>query len=264
MKLSAAFAIIFDLSLAIRAALPPTLAGIFHSPLLIFQPATLSRMFMAHVWVLFGNGVDTNARPEKERLIPGNAYGVVLDIGAGHGHTVNYLDRSKVTKYVALEPNTLMHSEIRALANAAGYSESDGTLLIISSGAEDTASLVSAFGGKNKVDTLISILTLCTVPNPERVLRTLVNETLKPGGQLLFYEHVKSHHKDVAWWQGLWTPIWTIAFDGCRLDRPTHLWIEGMGVGGDGVWKDGKVWGKEGESEENLFWHRAGKFVKAQ
>ena len=73
----------------------------------------------------------------------------------------------------------------------------------------------------------------------------------------MFYEHVLSHRDDVAWWQRFWTPIWKVAFDGCRLDRPTDIWVQKMDV-----WKEASVWGKEGEEEEHLFWHRVGRFVK--
>lgn len=119
----------------------------------------------------------------------------------GHGHTVNYLDREKVTKYVALEPNPFMHAEIRKLAAAAGFTESAGTLLILPYGAEDTASILSALGQTKSVDTLVSILALCSVSSPQRSIKALVEQVLKPGGHLLFYEHVLSHRDDVAWWQ---------------------------------------------------------------
>jgi len=183
----------------------------------------------------------------------------------GHGHTIKYLRPDKVTKYIALEPNELMHPQIRTQANAAGFTESAGTLLILPYGAEDTHQFSSLDGIPQPIDTLISILTLCTVPRPERTLRALVADVLKPGGQLLFYEHVLSPREDVAWWQRFWTPVWTLAFDGCRLDRPTHLWVEKMGLGAreGGIWREGESWGKDGEDEENLFWHRAGRFVKA-
>ena len=38
---------------------------------------------MTHVWVPFGNGIDINARETKSSLLTPNAYGVVLDVGAG-------------------------------------------------------------------------------------------------------------------------------------------------------------------------------------
>lgn len=189
----------------------------------------------------------------------------------GHGHTVNYLDCTKVARYIALEPNVLMHSKIRILSHAAGFTEDNGTLLILSCGAEDTPTIVSSLSPDNhvpNVDTLISILTICSIPSPERAIRDLVRDVLKPGGQFLFYEHVLSPKEEVAWWQKFWTPIWKIVLDGCRLDRPTHLWIERMGVAGnvvDGeeVWSEGEVKDVEGE-EDNLFWHQLGRFVKSQ
>ena len=176
---------------------------------------------------------------------------------AGHGHTVKYLDREKVTKYVALEPNTLMHEEIRKVSADSGYSEADGTLVVLPYGAQDIPQIVDALGAPHSVDTLVSILTICSIPSPANTMKELVDLVLKPGGQLLFYEHVLSPRSDVAWWQRLWTPIWRTAFDGCCLDRPTHLWLKEMDV-----WESKEMWGKPGEDEENLWWHQVGKFVK--
>ncbi|KAG6830707.1 hypothetical protein H0H92_015183 [Tricholoma furcatifolium] len=268
MKLSAAFGLFSDFRAALWVAFGPTLRDIFRQPSLILRPSQLSRTFMAYVWVAFAAGTDEAGRPVKEMLIPKNATGVVLDIGAGHGHTVKYLDRKSVTKYVALEPNTLMHPQIRAAANSAGFVESDGSLAILSCGAEDTLTIISQIGGKfYTVDTIVTVLTLCSIPNPEQTLRALVRDVLKPGGRLLFYEHVLSPLPDVAWWQRFWTPIWKIPFDGCCLDRPTHLFAERMtATSRDGrmvsMWSSKEIWGKDGEPEENLFWHRVGLFVK--
>lgn len=260
MKLSSSLGLLTDLRLAIQAALLPTILAILHTPSLILRPHAVSRVFMSHVWSAgFGDGIDQNCRDIKESLIRMNARGVVLDIGAGHGHTVNYLDRAQVTKYVALEPNQLMHTEIRQRAEAAGFTESAGTLVVLPYGAEEIASIVSALGQADAVDTIISILTLCSIPSPVETMKALVELVLKPGGTLLFYEHVLSPRDDVAWWQRFWTPLWKRAFDGCCLDRPTHVWIRKMGA-----WSAGEVTGKEGEDEETLFWHRTGKFIKSE
>ncbi|KAF8882987.1 S-adenosyl-L-methionine-dependent methyltransferase [Infundibulicybe gibba] len=268
MKLSASFGLLQDLYLTIQAALVPTLWEIFHSPSLIFRLTAVSRLFMAHVWSAFAEGADRNGRPTKENLITPNARGVVLDLGAGYGHTTKYLQRSRVSKYIALEPNVHMHPRLRTLANAEGYTESDGSLLILTCGAEDISTIISALTGEpHSVDTIISILTLCTIPHPQEAMTGLVREVLKPGGRFLFYEHVLSPRSDVAWWQRFWAPIWQLAFDGCRLDRPTHLWVDGVTVsdGRDGestAWRERKLWVKDGQPEERLFWHQAGRFVK--
>ncbi|KAF8869745.1 S-adenosyl-L-methionine-dependent methyltransferase [Infundibulicybe gibba] len=241
MKLSAAFGLLQDFRLAIQAALLPTLWEIFRSPSLIFRLTALSQFFMAHVWSALVEGVDENGRSTKEDLITPNACGVVLDLGAGYGHTTKYLQRSHVSKYIALEPNVHMHPRLRAFANAEGYTEYHH---------------ICPCGGAHSVDAIISVFTLCTIPRPQEAMAALVREVLKPGGQFLFYEHVLSPRSDVAWWQRFWTPMWQLAFDGCRLDRPTHLWVDRHSMEG------GEAWVKDNEPEEHLFWRQAGRFVK--
>lgn len=177
----------------------------------------------------------------------------------GHGHTSKYLDRSQVTKYVALEPNTLMHNVIRESASAAGFTEADGSLLILPYGAEQISLIASALGDYNSVDTLVSILTLCSVPAPVVTIHGLVERLLKPGGHFLFVEHVRSPRADVAWWQAFWTPVWRHVMDGCSLARPTHQWIDEIDV-----WQVKELWTPEDQEEEHLFWRQAGIFVKRE
>ncbi|KIM43895.1 hypothetical protein M413DRAFT_442966 [Hebeloma cylindrosporum] len=273
MKLSNALSLLTDLRIGISIAIIPTLKAILWNPTLLFRPRALSRIFMANLWMTFGPGVDSSAKAVKEGLITPNAYGIVLDIGAGHGHSVLYLNRARVSRYIALEPNVLMHEHIRANANAAGYHESAGTLVILSCGAEDTKSILNSLsliapthtsGQPQLVDTIISILTLCTIPEPQKTLTNLVRDVLKNGGQFLVYEHVLSKREDVAWWQRFWAPIWAIAFDGCRMDRPSDVWVEELTLDGKAsAWRESKTWLKDDDHEENLFFHSVGRFVKA-
>ncbi|KAG0693241.1 S-adenosyl-L-methionine-dependent methyltransferase [Suillus ampliporus] len=262
MRLAAAFGLLPELCLVISTGLFPTILTVWRSPSLLFQPRELSRFFMSKVWNLYGNGVDGNAKGVKQTLITPHAYGVVLDIGAGHGHTINYLEHSRITKYIAVEPNTYMHAELRRTASAAGYTEDAGTLLILPCGAEDISTILSYLPAPHPpIDTLISVLTICSIPSPQSTITSLITEVLKPGGQVLYYEHVLSDRKDVAWWQWFWTPLWSIFFGGCHLDRQTHRWIEDVG---GWVRGEGSVWRKEGENDETLFWYRAGRLVKAE
>lgn len=83
MKLSAALGIVQHLCGVVQAALPPTLKALWHTPALFFSPITISSLFMAHVWTFMADGVDENTRAVKDNLITPNAYGVVLDLGAG-------------------------------------------------------------------------------------------------------------------------------------------------------------------------------------
>ena len=88
---------------------------------------------------------------------------------AGFGLSIRYFDRTRVTRYIALEPNILMHNHIRAKANEAGFHESDGTLIILPFNAEDTQSILSSLS-QEPVDTILSVLTLCSIPDPQRTL----------------------------------------------------------------------------------------------
>lgn len=269
------FGLLQDFYLALKLAFLPTLWQIWVTPSLLFRPTEISRIFFSHVWAAFGPGIDGNNVQLKTSLITPNAYGVVLDIGAGkppltslnphpfilpqgHGHTSKYLDTTHVTKYVALEPNVLMHGEIRRAANASGFTEEAGTLVLLSCGAEDTTTILTSLGGYQPVDTLVSVLTLCSIPEPQESIKSLVTEVLKPGGQFLFFEHVQNPKPDVAWWQTFWSSLWAMAFDGCKLDRPTHMWIQQLGG-----WAKQELTGLDDEDEEHLFWHRVGKLVKA-
>ena len=175
----------------------------------------------------------------------------------GHGHTVKYLQSDKVTKYVPLEPNTNMHDEIRKRAAEHGYTEENGKLLILPYGAQETSLINSALGGDNAVDTIVAVLTICSIPSPKESCEALVNQVLKPGGTLVLWEHVLHPREDIAWWQKVWNPVWSTFFDGCYLDRPTHLWIDAMPV-----WAEKEVKGQEDDPQETLFPHRIGRFVK--
>jgi hypothetical protein len=178
---------------------------------------------------------------------------------------MKYLDKTKVTKYVALEPNANMHDQIRLTASKEGYSEVDRTLLILPYGIENTSSILSALHN-HRVDTIISVLVLCSVPDPQRSISKLVLDTLKSGGVFLYFEHVLSSSRDVAWWQRLWAPVWSFWFDGCRLDRPSHLYVDKVrGQDGESIWKERELGEIEGEAEAalHLFEHRIGRYVKA-
>lgn len=175
------------------------------------------------------------------------------------GHTIKYLKRTLVTKYIALEPNKALRGHIREAAAAAGFVDEDGTFALLDCGVENLSHILQRIPA-NSVETIICMHTICcwpSSPKPELVLRGLVGNMLAPHGQLLAYEHVLSSRVDVAWWQRLWTPLWWRVFDGCHLNRPTLKWVEECGD-----WEEMKVWGLPNQPEENLFWHQIGRFVK--
>lgn len=86
MKVSNILSPLFDILFVLRTALVPTITAILSDPTLLLRWSSLSKIFMATIWVEFGHEVDQKAREAKMRLlcIPGNLpEGVILDVGCG-------------------------------------------------------------------------------------------------------------------------------------------------------------------------------------
>jgi SAM-dependent methyltransferase len=74
-------------------------------------------------------------------------------------------------------------------------------------------------------DTAVFTLVLCTVPDPQRALAEAAR-VLKPGGKLLFVEHVRAEEPGLARWQDRLETPWRFLADGCHCNRDTIASIE--------------------------------------
>jgi ubiquinone/menaquinone biosynthesis C-methylase UbiE len=69
-------------------------------------------------------------------------------------------------------------------------------------------------------DTVVSTLVLCTVSDPARSLEE-IRRVLRPGGSMLFLEHVRSDKPRLARWRDRLHDIWQSFADGCNCNRRT-------------------------------------------
>lgn len=136
----------------------------------------------------------TFAERDMQTAIPAlvwEASGVVLELGPGIGSQLSRYDTAKITKIYGVEPNVDLHQSLRETVKASGLID---VYEIVPCGVEDAAELKKHGIVLDSIDTILSVQVLCSVSDPNETLRHLY-ALLKPGGQLILYEHVKS--KDV-------------------------------------------------------------------
>ncbi|WP_104176152.1 class I SAM-dependent methyltransferase [Arthrobacter sp. Y81] len=155
------------------------------------------------------------AAAHRQRLVEA-AYGDVVEIGAGYGATFSFYP-SAVTRVLALEPDPTL----RALALADAIKAP--VPITVHDGMAETLPAAD-----ESVDVVVSSLVLCSVTDQSAVLAE-VQRVLRPGGLLLFYEHVRSAHRVLATAEDLITPLWSRLAGGCHPNRDTETGIAAAG-----------------------------------
>lgn len=74
-------------------------------------------------------------------------------------------------------------------------------------------------------DTAVATLVFCTIPDPGAALAEIAR-VLRPGGRLLFLEHVRAADPRVARWQDRLERPWGWFGRGCHPNRDTLATIE--------------------------------------
>jgi ubiquinone/menaquinone biosynthesis C-methylase UbiE len=144
------------------------------------------------------------------------ARGRTLEIGSGTGlNLVHYPD--DLDDLVLAEPDPSMRRRLEKTVR-----RRERPALVIDASAEQLP-----FGDAS-VDTVVSTLVLCTVDAPDVALRE-IRRVLRPDGQLLFIEHVRSDSPTIARWQDRLARPWQRLAEGCRCNRATLELIEACG-----------------------------------
>lgn len=174
--------------------------------------ATWGRAFSAFYDSLL-KGTEEAGLRERRRETLSAARGRTIDIGAGTGANLGLFPEG-VGQVVMAEPDPHMTKRLRHKLAEAG-----ADVELVEAGAEKLPFEDSSF------DTAVFTLVLCTVPDPQAALAEAAR-VLKPGGQLLFVEHVRAQDPGVARWQDRLETPWRVFADGCRCNRDTVANIE--------------------------------------
>lgn len=162
----------------------------------------------------FNGALERNFLGDVRKQMLADASGRVVEIGSGTGVNLQHYPRT-IEELVCTEPEEPMAKRLRRKAG-----ETDLPVRVVHAGAEDLPFDDDSF------DTAVATLVLCTVPDPAAALREL-SRVLKPGGRLIFIEHVRATEPDLARWQDRLHPLWLRFGHGCHCNRATLETIEG-------------------------------------
>ena len=141
--------------------------------------------------VLIFSTDESVAAIELETDVPklvSEAHGTVLEVGPGSGNQLPRYDISKIDRIYGVEPNVNLHDALRSNIKKHGCSD---VYTIVPCGVEDLDKLREYGIKPESIDTVVSVQVLCSVPRPAALVKDIYR-LLKPGGEMVVYEHVKS------------------------------------------------------------------------
>lgn len=155
------------------------------------------------LWV----GERLGMRSNRKELLQ-HARGRTVELGSGTGlNLAHYPD--DLDELILTEPDAPMRARLERKLGRSGRSAR-----VLGAAAERLPF------DDGSIDTVVSTLVLCTVEAPDVALLEIAR-VLRPGGQLLFVEHVRSESARLASWQDRLAWPWQRFAVGCRCNRAT-------------------------------------------
>lgn len=163
-------------------------------------------------------------KEEREQMVA-QAKGRVLEVGIGNGTNLPFYTQ-QAEQIIGLEPCVAVVEKAKKRLQKAADS---GALKV---GTERYKFIVG--GGEQmefedaSFDTAIACLVFCTIPQAQKAAEE-VFRVLKPGGSLLFFEHVRYPEGKMQRLQEFINPAWKVFGCGCHLNRDTEALFASAG-----------------------------------
>ena len=206
------------LGLCVGARLTPDLAA-------CQSRAEMMRRLFAALYDTIGKSSEAAGLREERRQLLAGAEGDVIELGAGTGLNLD-LYPEQVTRLVLTEPDQHMRRRLQRRLETL-----DQPAEMVDASAESLPFPDATF------DTAVVTLVLCSVSDQQAALAEIAR-VLKPGGRLLFLEHVRSADPKIARRQDRITPLYNLC--GCNPNRDTLAGIEASSLTVESV-KHGEV-----------------------
>ncbi|PWY87893.1 S-adenosyl-L-methionine-dependent methyltransferase, partial [Aspergillus sclerotioniger CBS 115572] len=141
--------------------------------------------------------------------------GTVLELGPGTGNQLSYFNPSTVTHIYGVESNLEFADVLQARIGETNLGDIYTTVFcdILDANALERHGIV-----EESMDCVTSFQVLCCTQDPAAVTAQIW-KLLKPGGELIFWEHGASSDRWTLLAQKFWTLFWPYIKGGCHLDR---------------------------------------------
>jgi ubiquinone/menaquinone biosynthesis C-methylase UbiE len=147
----------------------------------------------------------------------GQAFGVVLEVGAGTGLNFPFYDPGRVERVEAIEPDSAM------LVHAHQRAQQATVPIVLTQAPVEALPFADA-----TFDSVVVTLVLCSVHHPAQGMQE-IKRVLKPQGALFLFEHVRSNKTVIARVQDVLVPITTHLFGNCHWNRNVEQVVEQTG-----------------------------------
>lgn len=170
--------------------------------------------FFARLWTaLSGHETAELRRLRTENLA--DLHGRVLEVGAGTGTNFAHYPAT-VSEVIAVEPERRLAAHSR---EAAAHAPVPVTV---------STDPVEQYGADEPFDAIVCSLVLCSVEDPDSVVRQLFS-MLRPGGELRYLEHVAGSGGRAALQRFADATVWPRMLGNCHTHRHTEATITGAG-----------------------------------
>jgi len=180
----------------------------------VSEPDTVDNPFFARMWAKMSTREPESIRKLRRENLVGLT-GRVLEVGAGTGTNFEFYP-STVSEVVAIEPERRLAVIARRAAERAAVPVTV------------RPDAVEEFDAGEPFDAVVCSLVLCSVGDPDDVLRQLFS-MLRPGGELRYLEHVASTGMRAGVQRLADATVWPRLLGNCHTHRDTEQSIVDAG-----------------------------------
>jgi ubiquinone/menaquinone biosynthesis C-methylase UbiE len=165
------------------------------------------------VFPLLLDTLTTGLRPQCKEVVQ-TSRGRVLELGIGTGANLPFYT-NQVSEVVGIEPSTALLQKAQTRLQQLKQQSVIQPQVILQPGSAEKMDFADA-----TFDTVVACLVFCTIPQAEAAAREM-HRVLKPGGKVVFFEHIRAAEAHLVKWQNRLNSLWNVLGCGCNLNRDT-------------------------------------------